>query len=71
MDCVLKFLSGGGRAVGTVGKVSILGKCILVSDEILDDVNLMRESVTALKKERTKEIRLTTEDLDIIKKLSK
>lgn len=57
--------------MGTVGKVSILGKCILVSDEILDDVNLMRESVTALKKERTKEIRLTTEDLDIIKKLSK
>lgn len=57
--------------MGTVGKVSILGKCILVSDEILDDVNLMRESVAALKKERTKEIRLTTEDLDIIKKLSK
>ena len=57
--------------MGTVGKVSILGKCVLVSDEILDDVNLMRESVAALKKERTKEIRLTTEDLDIIKKLSK
>ena len=56
--------------MGTVGKVSILGKCILVSDEILDDVNLMRERVAALKKERTKEIRLTAEDLEIIKKLS-
>ena len=53
-----------------VGKISILGKCILVSDKILDDVNLMRESVAALKKERTKEIRLTAEDLEIIKGLS-
>lgn len=48
-----------------------MGKCVLVSDEILADVNLMRERVIALKKERTKEIRLTTEDLEIIKELSK
>ena len=67
----MKFLSGGGRAVGSVGKISIVGKCVLVSDEILDDVNLMRERVAALKKERTKEIRLTTEDLESIKELSK
>ena len=66
----MKFQLGGGRAVSSVGKVKILGKCVLVSDEILDDVNLMRERVAALKKERTKEIRLTAEDLEIIKKLS-
>lgn len=66
----MKFLLGG-RAVGSVGKVAIMGKCVLVSDEILADVNLMRERVAALKKERTKEIRLAAEDLEIIKELSK
>ena len=48
-----------------------MGKCVLVSDEILADVNLMRERVAALKEERTKEIRLTAEDIEIIKKLSR
>lgn len=63
--------AGGGRAVNTVGNVSIVGKCFLVSDEILNDVNLMRERVDVLKKERAKEIRLAAEDLEIIKGLSK
>ena len=62
--------AGGWRAVNTVGNVSIVGKCFLVSDEILNDVNLMRERVDALKKERIKEIRLAAEDIEIIKKLS-
>ena len=57
--------------MNTVGNVSIVGKCFLVSDEILNDVNLMRERVDALKKERIKEIRLAAEDLEIIKELSK
>ena len=56
--------------MNAVGNVSIVGKCFLVSDEILNDVNLMRERVDALKKERIKEIRLSTEDLEIIKELS-
>lgn len=57
--------------MNTVGNVSIVGKCFLVSDEILNDVNLMRERVDALKKERIKEIRLAAEDIEIIKELSK
>lgn len=56
--------------MNSVGGTDILGTCVLVSDAILNDVNLMRERVAALKKERTKEIQLNTKDREIIKKLS-
>ncbi len=62
---------GGGRAVPSVGRVKFFGNCILVSDEILESVNLIRERIAALKVENIKEVRLSAEDLEIIKKLSK
>lgn len=62
---------GLGRAVKFVGGTQILGKCVLVSDAFLDDVNEMREKVANIKEEKMQRIRLNAKDLEIIKNLSK